>query len=64
MSFGLEQEGGSLTTPMALAHPIVDEKVPKSVGWTMCFLLMTFVPAQKLCVNIYIYICVCVCVHS
>ena len=24
----------------------------------MCFLLMTFVPVQKLCVNIYIYICI------
>ena len=22
----------------------------------MCFLLMTFIPVQKLCVNIYIYI--------
>ena len=29
----------------------------------MCFLLMTFVPVQKLCVNnIYIYIYVCVCI--
>ena len=26
------------------------------LGWMMCFLLMTFVPVQKLCVNIYIYI--------
>ena len=26
-------------------------------GWTMCFLLMTLLPAQKLCVNICIYIC-------
>ena len=24
----------------------------------MCFLLMTLVPVQKLCVNIYLYICV------
>ena len=34
----------------------VEEQTPKPVGWTMCFLLMTLVPAQKLCVNIYIYI--------
>ena len=33
----------------------VEEQAPKPVGWMMCFLLMTFVPAQKLCVNIYIY---------
>ena len=32
----------------------VDEQVPKPVGWMICFLLMTIVPAQKLCVNIYI----------
>ena len=35
----------------------VEEEAPKPVGWTMCFLLMTLVPVQKLCVNnIYIYI--------
>ena len=34
----------------------VEEQAPKPVGWTMCFLLMTLVPAQKLCVNIYVYI--------
>ena len=37
----------------------VEEQAPKPVGWTMCFLLMTLVPVQKLCVNIYVYICVC-----
>ena len=31
----------------------VEEQAPKPVGWMLCFLLMTFVPAQKLCVNIY-----------
>ena len=36
----------------------VEEQAPKPVGWMMCFLLMTLVPVQKLCVNIYI------CVHS
>ena len=34
----------------------VEEQAPKPVGWMMCFLLMTFVPVQMLCVNIYIYI--------
>ena len=34
----------------------VEEHAPKPVGWTMCFLLMTLVPVQKLCVNIYICI--------
>ena len=33
----------------------VEEQAPKPVGWTMCFLLMTLVPVQKLCINIYIY---------
>ena len=40
----------------------VEEQAPKPVGWTMCFLLMTLVPVQKLCVNIYVYIYICV--HS
>ena len=34
----------------------VEEQAPKPVGWTMYFLLMTLVPVQKLCVNIYVYI--------
>ena len=34
----------------------VEEQAPKPVGWMMCFLLMTFVLVQKLCVNIYIYL--------
>ena len=32
----------------------VEEQAPKPVGWMMCFLLMTFVPVQKLCVIKYI----------
>ena len=40
----------------------VEEQAPKPVGWTMCFLLMTLVPVQRLCVNIYVYIYICV--HS
>ena len=38
--------------------------MPKPVGWTMCFLLMTFVPIHKLCVNIYIYIYLYLCILS
>ena len=34
----------------------VEEQAPKPMGWMMCFLLMAFVPVQKLCVYIYIYI--------
>ena len=34
----------------------VKEQVPQPVGSTMCFLLMTLVPVQKLCVDIYVYI--------
>ena len=39
----------------------VKEQAPKPVGWMMCFLLMTFAPVQKLCVNKYIYIYVLLC---
>ena len=38
----------------------VEEQAPKPVGWMMCFLLMTFVPVQKFCVNIYVYIYICI----
>ena len=38
----------------------VEEQAPKPVGWVMCFLLMTVVPVQKLCVNKYIYALLCV----
>ena len=34
----------------------VEEQAPKPVGWMMCFLLMTFVPVQMLCIYIFIYI--------
>ena len=33
----------------------VEEQAPKPVSW-MCFPLMTLVPVQKLCVDIYVYI--------
>ena len=48
--------GGGTSTPSHWQQ--VEEQAPKPVGWTMCFLLMTLVPVQKLCVNIYICICI------
>ena len=71
MIFGLEQGGGGgVIAPMALAHSLhlIDNRSRNKrrnlwVGrWV--FLLMTLVPVQKLCINIYIYICVCVCVSA
>ena len=41
----------------------VEEQAPKPVGWTMCFVLMTLVPVQKLCVNIYVYICMYIYIY-
>ena len=38
----------------------VQEQAPKPVCWMMCFPRMTFVPVQKLCVNIYIYKYICI----
>ena len=43
-------------TPSPSHWQQVEEQAPKPVGWTMCFLLMTLVPVQKLCVNIHMYI--------
>ena len=67
MIFGLEQEGGSLIALMALGTSSpshwqqVEEQAPKPVDWTICFLPMTLVPVQKLCViNIYIYMIDCI----
>ena len=42
----------------------VEEQAPKPVGWTMCFLLMTLVPVQKFCINIYVYIYVCTSLYE
>ena len=44
-------------TPSPSHWQQVEEQAPKPVGWKMCFLLMTFVPVQKLCVNIYTHFC-------
>ena len=45
--------GAGTSSPSYWQHG--QEQAPKPVGW-MCFLLMTFVPIQKLCVNIPIFI--------
>ena len=61
MIFRLEQEGGCLIAPMALAHPLhpIDNRSRnkrRNLWVGRCSsLLMTLVPVQKLCVNIYIY---------
>ena len=41
-----------------LSIPLIagEECAPRPVGWTKCFPLMTFVPDQNLCVNIYLSI--------
>ena len=46
--------GAGTSSPSYWQH--FGEQAPNPVGWIMCFLLMTYVPVQKLCVNIYIYI--------
>ena len=48
--------GAGTSSPSHLQQ--VEGQAPKPVGWTMCFPLMTLVPVQKLCVNIYICICI------
>ena len=54
---GWEFDRSHGTGTSSLSHwQQVEEQAPKPVGWMMCFLLMTFVTVQKLCVNIYIYI--------
>ena len=46
----------------------VEEQALKPVGWMMCFLLMTSVPVQKLCVikyiYIYMYMYICICMYA
>ena len=58
MRFGLEQEGGSLITPMALAHPrhpikSRSRKKRRHLWVGRCFSSWCLIPNQKLCVNIY-----------
>ena len=43
--------GAGTSSPSHWQH--VEQQAPKPVGWMMCFLLMTFVPVQKLCYRKY-----------
>ena len=65
MSFGLEQEGGSLIAPMALAHPLhpIDNRSRNRrrnlwVGWCVSSWWLLF-PSRS-SVLIYIYVCICI----
>ena len=54
---GWEFESSHGAGTSSLSHwQQVEELAPKPVGLMLCFLLMIFVPVQKLCVNIYIYL--------
>ena len=49
-------------TPSPSHWQQVEEQAPKPVDWIMCFLVMTFVPVQELCVDIYVYIYIYICI--
>ena len=53
-NWGLNKNPAKHCTQMVIHFSLT--QAPKSVGWMMCFLLMTFVPVQKLCANVHIYI--------
>ena len=67
MIFGLEQEGGSLIAPMALAHPLhpIDNRSRRNKRRNLWF-DNVFPPDDRgsrpeaLCWYIYIYICMCI----
>ena len=50
---GYRSHGAGTSSPSHWKE--VEEQAPKPVGWTMCYLLMTLGPVQKLCVNIHMY---------
>ena len=65
MIFGLEQEGGSLTAPMALAHPLhpIDNRSSNRrrnmwVGWCVSSWWPLFPSRSSVLIYIYIYICI------
>ena len=71
MIFGLEQEGGSLIAPMALAHPLhpIDNRSRNKrrnlwVGRCVSSWWPWFPSISSVLIDMYIYICVCVYVHS
>ena len=53
MIFGFNRSHGAGTSSPSHWQQ-VEEQAPKPVAWMMCFFLMTFIPVQELCVNIYI----------
>ena len=65
MSFGIEQEGGSLIVPMALAHPlhpINDRSRNKRrnlwVGWCVSSWWPMFTSRSSVSLYIYLYVCI------
>ena len=63
MIFGLEQEGGSLIAPMALAHPLhpIDNRSRNRrrnlwVGWCVSSWWPLFPSRSSVCIYIYIYL--------
>ena len=65
MSFGLEQEGGSLIIPMALAHPLYpinDRSRNKRrnlwVGWCVSSWWPMFSSRSSVSLYIYLYVCI------
>ena len=64
MIFGLEQEGGSLIAPMALAHPLhpIDNRSRNKrrnlwVGWCVSSWWPWFPPRSSVLIYMYIYMC-------
>ena len=68
MICGLEQEGGNLIAPMALAHPLhpIDNRSRNRrrnlwVGWCGSSWWPLFPPRSSVLMYIYIYICIYIC---
>ena len=71
--FGLEQEGGSLIAPMALAHPLhpMDNRSRNRrwnlwVGWCVSSWWPLFPSRSSVLLNIYIYMYmyICICIYA
>ena len=63
MIFGLEQEGGSLIAPMALAHPLhsIDNRLRNRrrnlwVGWCVSSWWLLFPSRSSVLINVYIFL--------
>ena len=66
MIFGLEQEGGSLIAPMALAYPLhpIDNRSRNRrrnlwIGWCVSSWLPLFPSRSSVLIHVYIYIYIC-----